>query len=110
MHVVSYELPITQIRDRRAALEQRIRELPMVRLQVRPPRSRRPDPAAAAWVVVIALENVALRWVLDEPDISREAMLDEIEALVGGYARTPPRIGRTNRRSRDHAKGRGPSS
>ena len=40
--------------------------------------------------LVLALENLTVRWVLDQPRITRDALLDEIEVLVGGYARTRP--------------------
>lgn len=90
LRIISYELPIAQIRDRRTALEQRVGELLTVTLRAHPHLSQRPDPSAAAWVVVLALENLTVRWVLDQPRIPRDSLLDEIEALVGGYARTRP--------------------
>jgi hypothetical protein len=40
-------------------------------------------------VVVLALENLAVRWVLDEPPYDRDRLLDEIVALVGGYLAGP---------------------
>jgi AcrR family transcriptional regulator len=91
LRILHNELPLAQIRDRRAALEQRVRELLTVILRAHPHLSQRPDPSAAAWVVVLALENLTVRWVLDQPRISRDALLDEIEALVAGYARTGAR-------------------
>jgi hypothetical protein len=40
----------------------------------------------AAWVIVLAVENLAMRWVLDQPaQVSREQLIDEMVALVGGY-------------------------
>jgi AcrR family transcriptional regulator len=91
LRVINYELPIVQIRDRRTALEQRVRELLTVILRTHPHLSQRPDPSAAAWVVVLALENLTLRWILDQPRLTRDALLDEIEALVGGYAQMKPK-------------------
>ena len=86
LRVVAEELPAQRSRERRAALERRVRELTAVYLTARPESSRRPDRAASAWVVVLAAENLATRWVLDRPDfVSRERLLDEIVALVGGY-------------------------
>jgi AcrR family transcriptional regulator len=85
LRVVAEELPVASNRDRRGLLEQRVRELMAAYLAARPGASRRPDPAVAAWVLVLALENLAMRWVLDQPRISREQLLDEIVALVGGY-------------------------
>lgn len=86
LRVVAEELPIGRNRDRRAALERRVRELVTTYLAARPGSSRRPTPAVAAWVVVLAIENLALRWVLDQPEaVSRDTLLDEMVALVGGY-------------------------
>lgn len=85
LRVVAEELPVASNRDRRGLLEQRVRELMATYLAARPDASRRPDPSVAAWVLVLALENLAMRWVLDQPRISREQLLDEIVALVGGY-------------------------
>lgn len=98
LRVVCYELPIAQIHDKRAALEQRVRELLTVYLHAHPHLTGRPDPSAAAWVVVLALENLTLRWVLDRPPLGRAALLDEIEALVSGYVRTKPKPARARRR------------
>jgi AcrR family transcriptional regulator len=85
LRVVAEELPVASNRDRRGLLEQRVRELMAAYLAARPDSSRRPDPAVTAWVLVLALENLAMRWVLDEPAITREQLLDEVVALVGGY-------------------------
>lgn len=86
LRVVAEELPVQRSRDRRAALERRVRELVATYLAARPEATCRPEPAAAAWVVVLAIENLAMRWVLDEPAaVGRDRLLDEIVALVGGY-------------------------
>lgn len=86
LRVVAEELPIGRNRDRRAALERRVRELATTYLAARPETSRRPAPAVAAWVVVLAVENLALRWVLDQPEaVSRDQLLNEMGALVAGY-------------------------
>lgn len=89
LRVVAEELPISHTRERRATLERRVRELAATYLMARPDATRRPDPAATAWVVVLAIESLAVRWVLDEPPIERHRMLDEIVALVAGYLQAP---------------------
>jgi len=88
LRVVAEELPVSRILDRRGLLEQRVREVATAYISARPDTTARPDPATTAWVVVLALENLAVRWVLDRPDISRERLLDELVALVGGYLAT----------------------
>jgi AcrR family transcriptional regulator len=85
LRVISEELPSARNSDRRTALEQRVRELLGTFLAVVPGASRRPDPGLAAWVVVIALENITLRWVTDAPAYDRAQVIDEIVALVKGY-------------------------
>jgi AcrR family transcriptional regulator len=85
LRVVAEELPASRNNDRRTALEVRVRDLLGTFLAVVPGATRRPDPALAAWVVVIALENITLRWVTDAPAYGREEVIDEIVALVSGY-------------------------
>lgn len=86
LRVVAEELPVQRNRERRAALERRVRELMTTYLAARPDSSHRPSPAVASWVVVLAIENLAMRWVLDQPEVvTRDQLLDEVLALVGGY-------------------------
>jgi AcrR family transcriptional regulator len=84
LRVVTEELPIVRSRPRLDALERRVSELAATYLLARPEHSRRPRPAASTWVTVLAIENLAIRWVLDQPPIDRDELLDEIVALVGG--------------------------
>lgn len=85
LRVVAEELPISRNRDRLAGLERRVRDLISTFLAARPESSHRPDPTVTAWVVVIALEQLAVRWVLDQPPVTREQLVEEILALVSGY-------------------------
>ena len=89
LRVVTEELPIAGIRDRRRDLERRVRDLVGLYLASRPGLSTRPDPAIAAWVIVNAMENLAVRWVLDAPPYERAWVLDEVVALVTGYLAVP---------------------
>lgn len=84
LRIVWEELPAVRHRSAQHALERRVRELLSVFLTSA--GMRRKDSAARAWVVVMAVENVAVRWVLDRPGISRDDLLDEFAALVGGFA------------------------
>ena len=42
-------------------------------------------PTAAAWILVRAIENLAVRFVLERPPIDRTAFVSELERLVAGY-------------------------
>jgi hypothetical protein len=42
-------------------------------------------------VIVLVAETLAVRWVLDRPPLSREQLLEEVTALVGGYLATGTR-------------------
>ncbi|TCW22789.1 TetR family transcriptional regulator [Dietzia cinnamea] len=84
LRIVWEELPAVRHRAAQHALETRVRELLAVYLSAAGLRST--DPAARAWVIVMAVENIAVRWVLDRPAISRDALLDELTALAGGFA------------------------
>lgn len=85
LRVVAEELPASRFRERREHLEQRVRQLMTAYLSGHTEMIGRPDPSAASWTLVLALENLAVRWVLDQPAISRERFIDEISALVSGY-------------------------
>ncbi|TIC83254.1 TetR/AcrR family transcriptional regulator [Nocardioides sp. GY 10113] len=85
LRVLVQELPQSANRDRRAALERRVRDLISTYLSARPNATRRPDVALAAWVIVVAVENIALRWTLDRPAFERDRVLDEITTMVTAY-------------------------
>jgi AcrR family transcriptional regulator len=85
LRVVFEDLPAANNRDRRTALERRIRELVVAYLAARPGTTRSTDHATTAWVLVTAIETLAVRYVLDAPPIPRERFLDEVVALCTGY-------------------------
>lgn len=85
LRVLYEELPHVGNRQRRLDLERRVRELLAIYLAARGDVRVRSTPGLTAWVIVIAIENIALHWVLDSPDFDRDLVLDEIAALVGGY-------------------------
>ncbi|MCD2196010.1 TetR/AcrR family transcriptional regulator [Actinomycetospora endophytica] len=43
---------------------------------------------AVAWMLVRTVEHVTISWVLEQPDVPREAIVDELTAMVGGYLRS----------------------
>ena len=81
LRVLHDELPPRRLGDKLRALEHRVRQLTAAALAVQGTR----DTAVRAWVVVMAIENLVTRWVLDAPDIDRERLLDELVDLVTGY-------------------------
>ena len=83
LRIVWEELPAVRHRAAQHALEQRVRELLAVYLAAAGAIST--DPGVRAWVIVMAVENVAVRWVLDQPPISRDDLLDEFTLLAGGF-------------------------
>lgn len=86
LRVIAEELPVARNRARRGALEKQVRDLAAIYFAARPETSRRPSPTIAAWVLVLSLETLASRWVLDQPaNLDRDQLLDEMVALVMGY-------------------------
>lgn len=85
LRVLTEELPASRNRDRHAALVNRVRDLTAAYLHAGAVVRTRPDPQLTAWVLVVAMENIALRWVLDRPPYPREAVLEEMVALTAGY-------------------------
>lgn len=85
LRVVSEELPLARSRRRLTDLERQVRDLITAYLAARPELNHRPDAGAAAWMLVLAMENLAVRWVLDQPPVPRERLLDEMVAMVAGY-------------------------
>ncbi|MGY0536380.1 TetR/AcrR family transcriptional regulator [Nocardioides sp. YJ-D4] len=95
LRVLTEELPASRNRDRHAALVNRVRELTAAYLRAGSVGMTRPDPQITAWVLVVAMENIALRWVLDRPPYPREAVLEEMVALTAGYLSNTARSGET---------------
>jgi AcrR family transcriptional regulator len=86
LRVVADELPRNENRARAEALEQRVIGLVSAYLAARPPELRSDlAPTAAAWILVRAIENLAVRYVLERPSIDRTAFVSELERLVAGY-------------------------
>ncbi|MDZ4270904.1 MAG: TetR/AcrR family transcriptional regulator [Mycobacterium sp.] len=76
------------------AFEQRIGELTVAYLTINRQQIR-PDTTldAAAWMLVRMVEHLCVRFVLDQPDISRDQFIDELTVMALSYLRpwpTPP--------------------
>lgn len=83
LRIVADEIPPARIKERRAALEQRIADVVTTYLVVamKLPAAKA---SARAWVMVLAIEALASRWVLEQP-MSRDDLVDELTALAMGY-------------------------
>lgn len=85
--------------SRRAGFARRIDELAATALRShhagshhagsRRPGGRRPVDAVA-WIVVRTVEHVTISYVLEQPPIAREALVDELTELVVGYLNGRP--------------------
>jgi len=85
LRVSMEELPAARHRDRRVALERRVRELCVAYLAGRSDLLRSDDHTTTAWMLVLTAEALTVRYVLDAPDIPREVFLDELTALCHRY-------------------------
>lgn len=90
LRIVADELPRSENLARAEALEQRVTGLISAYLAARPPELRSDlAPTTAAWILVRAIENLSVRYVLDRPPIARSAFISELERLVEGYLIDP---------------------
>ena len=87
MRVVAEELPIARFKERRAALGQRIGDMLAAYLTLVGGLDRE-QAVRRAWVLVVAAEAVASRWVLDDPGLDRAQVVDELTTLARAYTET----------------------
>lgn len=86
LRIVADELPRSENLARAEALEERVTGLISAYLAARPPELRSDlAPTTAAWILVRAIENLSVRYVLDRPPIDRTTFVSELELLVAGY-------------------------
>ena len=98
VHLVHVEVPGRRTRSRLLALEQRLTSLLEAYLAGSGLRAEsgpgaQPPPAAVAWVMVQATEQIVMRWVVDRHEgvrdqagqLSREQVIDEVTALSTSY-------------------------
>lgn len=84
LRVIVQEMPQARLRADHGALQRRVRDLAAAALVLHGAADR-PTASTKAWITVVAIEHIALRWVLDDPPIARDQVLDETVALVTGY-------------------------
>ena len=91
LRVVTTELPGSRYRARRQALRRRIAEVTTAALAGR--GTRRPDAATSGWLLVVALEALAVQWVLEPPPAragetpadQRDRIVEELTDLCLAY-------------------------
>ncbi|MUM18522.1 TetR/AcrR family transcriptional regulator [Mycobacterium sp. CBMA271] len=66
-----------------ADFERRVGELAVMDLRVRSSTSKHAN--ARIWIAIRTVENLTIRYVLEEPAIDRDEFLDELVDLVAGY-------------------------
>lgn len=82
LRVVTEELPASRNRVGRLSIERRVRDLAKATLRHAVPAD---DLTATTWVLVLSIEQLAVRWVLDQPDLTREQLVDEMGRLTSSY-------------------------
>lgn len=83
LRVVWEELPASRHLDDRLGLERRVRDVLRAylggRLQA---QGGRRDPARSSWLVVLAVETLTVRFVLDDdPPLTRDELVEDLVAL-----------------------------
>jgi AcrR family transcriptional regulator len=86
VRVLSQDQPRT-VGRRRAGFARRIDALVAGALLAEHPDGGDVPVDAVAWMLVRTVEHVTISWVLEQPGVGREAILDELTELVGGYLR-----------------------
>ncbi len=84
LRVLSERLPRTA-GHRRLAFARRIDELAATALRFGAGPGSDVPVQTVGWVVVRAVEHVAISYVLEEPPLERDAVVDELSRLVSGY-------------------------
>ena len=90
LRAVMEQTPRLGVSSKLVAFEQRIGELTLAYLTLNR-HQLRPDVAfdTASWMLVRMVEHLTVRYILDQPPISRDEFLDEITLLALNYLRRP---------------------
>ena len=90
LRAVMEQTPRLGVSSKLVAFEQRIGELTLAYLTLNRAQLR-PDVAfdTASWMLVRMVEHLTVRYILDQPPISRDEFLDEITLLALNYLRRP---------------------
>ncbi|WP_241728594.1 TetR/AcrR family transcriptional regulator [Nocardioides zeae] len=91
LRLVWEDLPGARNLASRELLERRVRDVLAAYLAVRLPAADRPRAARMAWVAVLTMEFLTVRFVLDpNPPLTREELLDEVVAMGVRYVAVAP--------------------
>ncbi|MFM9370395.1 TetR/AcrR family transcriptional regulator [Streptomyces sp. Da 82-17] len=89
LRVVVEEVPPRYSEAHLHALRRRIQDLASAYLAGRAGPAGRSG-AVRSWVLVAAMEALAVRWVLERPAIPRELLVEELTLLASGYVTGAP--------------------
>lgn len=90
LRVIFEELPKARMQQQLAITQRRIQELAATLMILRGDATDHDSALTKSWVAVIAIENLAARWVLDDTSIPRDQLLDEIVELIVVYLGAEP--------------------
>jgi AcrR family transcriptional regulator len=85
LRVIAEELPKSRLQRKYAATQRRVQELAATLMILHGEETDHAIALTRAWIAVVAVENLATRWVLDETSITREQLLDEAVELIVVY-------------------------
>ncbi|QBX57049.1 TetR/AcrR family transcriptional regulator [Nocardioides seonyuensis] len=84
MRVIAEELPLARFKERRTALERRLRDL-LTAYLVLASGMGASEASHRSWVLVVTAQAVVTRWVLDDPGLDRDTVMHELTRLSGAY-------------------------
>lgn len=86
LRVMQEDLPQGRNRERALGFERRLQDLLTAYLASRSGLTRTDDHATTAWFLLMCIEQLTVRYVLDRPAIPRARFLDELVELCLRYA------------------------
>ncbi len=89
LRVLTEELPRSRVREQYLAVQARVRELAATVMILHGGQTDRKHARTRAWIAIVAVENLATRWVLDGPAITRDELLDQAVELTVSYLGVP---------------------
>lgn len=90
VRVIFEELPARSHRERREAFERRIADILAAYLAGRGLVDQNRDLRTVAWTLTTTLGTLAVRYVLDEPDLDRTTFIDDVVRLTWNHLDPSP--------------------